>query len=287
MDVHTSSTEPAPLSDIDAISSAHTHTCALTTSGNVKCWGNGYAGKLGNGGGTNQLAPVDVRTSASNEDPLSDIEAIGTGIYHTCALTVDGNVKCWGTTAYLGSGGINSQSAPLDVHTSSTESAPLSDIDAISVGYRHTCALTVDGNVKCWGEGASGKLGNGDITNQLAPVDVLTSSSTPLGGIAAISPGYHHTCALTTDGNVKCWGQGSNGKLGNNGTRKSNSPVDVHTSSSDDTPLGGIAAIHSGFYHTCALTTDGNVKCWGQGASGKLGNGNIGNKSTPVDILLP
>ena len=173
----------------------------------------------------------------------------------------------------------------MNVRTSSTESARLSDIDAISVGFRHTCALTVDGNVKCWGEGSHGRLGNGDPADQSAPVDVLTSSSTPLGGIAAISPGYHHTCALTTDGNVKCWGQGDRGQLGNNGTSDNNSPVDVLTSSS--TPLGGIAAIYSGFYHTCALTTDGNVKCWGKGDNGRLGNGDDTDQLTPVDLLLP
>ena len=164
---------------------------------------------------------------------------------------------------------------------------------SVDSGHQHTCALTTDGNVKCWGMGELGQLGNGDNQTQLTPVDVHTSleDNSPLGGIATISLGGFHTCALTTNGNVKCWGQGEDyGELGGGDESDTSfTPVNVHTSSVDNSPLGGITAISSGYQHTCVLTNSG-VKCWGFGEDGQLGNGEFNDSSTPVDIpdiLLP
>ena len=289
VDVHTSSEDPNPLGGIAAISSGIYHACALTTDENVKCWGLGSSGRLGNGATGKALTPVDVHTSSEDPNPLSGIAAINSGDWHTCALTTDRNVKCWGIgSGRLGNGETDNALTPVDVHTSSEDPNPLGGIAAISSGGWHTCALTTDGNVKCWGYGSSGRLGNGATGNTLAPVDVHTSAedASPLSGIDAISAGHSHTCALTTDGNVKCWGQGLAGRLGNgDNTGDILTPVDVHTSSEDPSPLSGIAAISVSPYHTCALTTDGNVKCWGQGLSGKLGNGDdTQTQLTPVDV---
>ena len=188
---------------------------------------------------------------------------------HTCALTTGSNVVCWGagSSGRLGNGGTASSSTPVDVHTSSSNSSALGGIAGISSGYFHTCALTTDGNVKCWGSGNDGRLGNKATINSLTPVDVHASltDNSALDGIAGISSGNSHTCALTTGGNVVCWGAGDSGQLGNGGTSNRSTPVDVHTSSSDSSALSGIAAISSGDTHTCALTTGGNVKCWGNG----------------------
>ena len=118
-----------------------------------------------------------------------------------------------------------------------------------------------------------------------------SEDTNPLSGVAAISAGDLHTCALTTNGNVKCWGKGGDGQLGNGDFNDSSTPVnDVHTNLEDANPLSGIAAISAGDLHTCALTTNGNVKCWGKGGDGQLGNGDFNDSSTPVDIpdiLLP
>ena len=297
VDVHTSADNQYSLSDIAAISAGESHTCALTTlttGGNVKCWGSGNSGRLGDGSTFGQQsAPVDVHTSADNQDSLSDIAAISTGGSHTCALTIDGKVKCWGQGNYgqLGNKNTSIQSAPVDVHTSADNQDSLSDIAAISTGGNHTCALTTDGKVKCWGAGSSGRLGDGNTSGkQSAPVNVHTSSTNPddsLSDIAAIITGSYHTCALTTGGNVKCWGQGTYGQLGNKNTSVQSAPVNVHTSSTNPDSLSDIVTISSMGYHTCAITTNDNAKCWGKGGSGKLGNGNTINKLTPVDILLP
>ena len=98
-----------------------------------------------------------------------------------------------------------------------------SGVTAISAGVYHTCALTTSGAAKCWGRGDSGQLGNGATSNSNTPVDVSGMSS----GVAAISAGVYHTCALTTSGAAKCWGWGGEGQLGNGANGNSNTPVIV------------------------------------------------------------
>ena len=87
-----------------------------------------------------------------------------------------------------------------------------------------------------------------------------------LSGIA-ITAGESHTCALTTTGAIKCWGDNQYGQLGDGSTTSRTTPVDVTGMSA------GIAAITAGYYHTCALTTTGAIKCWGRNNYGQLGDG--------------
>ena len=286
VDVHTSLAENSPLGGISAISVMNLHTCALTTNGNVKCWGYGEHGELGDGEDEHSSTPVNV-TISSDDIPLGSIAAISSGGWHTCALTTNENVKCWGNGFYgrLGNGEFNGSSTPVDVHTSHGDDIPLGSIAAISAGGFHTCALTKSGGVKCWGFGVDGELGDGEDSDSSTPVNVTSSSGDiPLGSIAAISSGEFHTCALTKSGGVKCWGRGEFGQLGNGATAYKSIPVDVHTSYGDNNPLSGITAISAGHSHTCALTTNGNVKCWGFGEDGELGDGEDSRSSTPVNV---
>ena len=97
---------------------------------------------------------------------------------------------------------------------------------------------------------------------------------------AAIAAGDNHTCALTTTGGVKCWGDNNLGQLGDGTTTKRVTPVDVSGLTS------GVSAIAAGGLHTCALTTTGGVKCWGANSYGQLGDGlGVGKRTTPVDVV--
>ena len=241
------------------------HTCALTTTGGVKCWGWNEYGQLGNSGTTNSSTPVDVIGLSSG------VSAISAGSWHTCALTTIGSTKCWGQNLFgqLGNGGTTNSSTPVDVIGLGT------GVSAISIGWQHNCVLTTAGGVKCWGNNNRGQLGNGNTTNSSTPVDVIGLSN----GVRAISAGGVNTCALTTTGDSKCWGLNEHGQLGNGNTTNSSTPVDV-------IGLGtSVAAISTGGYYTCALTTSGGVKCWGYNYFGQLGNGGTTNSSTPVDVI--
>ena len=278
-----------PLANISQISAGSSHTCALTTSGGVKCWGSGTFGRLGNDGTSSTDAPVDVVDEDGGSGTLAGIVQVSAGDSYTCALTSTGGVKCWGlgSNGRLGNDGTSSTDAPVDVVDGDGSSTPLANISQISVGSYHTCAVTSSGGVKCWGNGSSGQLGNDGTSSTDAPVDVVDGdgNSTPLANISQISAGSHHTCALTTSGGVKCWGNGSSGQLGNDSTSSTDAPVDVVDGDGNSTPLANISQISAGRHYTCALTTSGGVKCWGSGSSGQLGNDDTSSKDAPVDVV--
>ncbi len=241
------------------------HTCALTTAGGVKCWGANWAGQLGDGTTTPRSMPVDVVGLGSGA------VAIATGYAHTCVVTTAGGVKCWGENFHgqLGDGTTTERWTPVDVMELATGAA------AIAAGGSHTCALLTAGGVKCWGRNLWGQLGDGTTTSRGNPVDVVGLGT----GVAAIVSGYSHTCALTTTGGVKCWGNNVAGQVGDGTLTAQNTPVDVMGLGS------GVSAIAAGGSHTCAVTTAGGVKCWGDNERGQLGDGTTTNRSTPVDVV--
>lgn len=219
-------------------------------------------------------------------DTSRAVPQIAAGNGHTCVLTTPGGttragVRCWGvnTAGQLGHLPMRMNGVPVGTQSSVPNAVSWGwswpKIVDISASYDHTCVLTEAGGVKCWGKARSGQLGNGLTTNEGRPVDVVGLSS----GVAAVSAGSNHTCALTKAGGVKCWGDNSSGQLGDGGTASSSVPVDVVGLSS------GVAAISSGHFHTCAVTTSGGVKCWGQNDHGQLGRVSTANGSLPDDVV--
>lgn len=277
------------------ISAGSDHSCVVTATSTVKCWGNNTFGQLGNNSFTSSAVPVDVMTSAADSTPLSGVVQVSAGYGHTCAVMSSGGVKCWGWNGsnpvygQLGDNTTTSSYTPVDVVTSAADSTPLSGALQVSAGFRHTCALMNTGGVKCWGGNGAGQLGNNSTTSVLAPVDVVTSSadSTPLSGVAQVSIGDSHSCAVLESGDLKCWGNNNNSKIGIGGVTNQLAPVSPHTSSSNSNGLSGVIQVVSGGEHTCALMRVGTVKCWGKDTDGQIGIGTNVGGTTPVPVEKP
>src|SRR5438105_822948 len=249
-----------------AIAAGGAHTCLLTGTGAVKCWGYNAFGQLGDGTRTERHTPVGVLGLASG------VVAITAGGGHTCALTGAGAVRCWGDNARgeLGDGTTPGRHAPVAV------SGLAGGVSAIAAGGNHSCALTRGGGVKCWGLNSYGELGDGTTTRRLTPVAVSGLASR----VTAISVGETHSCALTSAGAVKCWGW--------NGT-----PT-IHRTPAAVSGLGsGVKAItaRGTFYdgslrgYSCALTNTGRAKCWGWNLNGQLGDGTTTDRHKPVGVI--
>jgi|GEM_PF-3594151 len=142
----------------------------------------------------------------------------------------------------------------------------------VTAGQEHTCGVTVDHEIKCWGYNADGELGNGTTTNSLSAVAIAVSKTWMF-----VESSRYSTCAIDDGGNGYCWGEGSNGQLGNGSTADKSTPTLVSGSHA-------WSKITPGILHTCGLTTTGEVYCWGSGSNGRLGNGSGSDQSTPSKI---
>jgi len=265
------------------------HACALSDAGGVLCWGLNDFGQLGSA--TLETCGVSLTpcstTPAAVTGLTSGVAAVVPGGFHTCALMASGGVKCWGENAFgqLGDGSTGDSAAPVDVCAagatppcSAGDGDLLTGVVALAAGEEHTCALTSSARVLCWGDNVTGQLGDG--TSGAGNQRSLPAAVTGLDvDVDAIATGSLHTCALTAVGGVACWGSNFFGQLGNGTTQNSAKPVAALGLSS-----GGVA-LATGGHHTCALTASGDVKCWGENASGQLGDGTTTHRQSPVDVL--
>ncbi len=267
-------------------SSQSHHSCVVTDTGGVKCWGYNYYGQLGDNTVTYRTGPVDVKDSAGT-GLLTNVTALALGRYHSCALLADGTVKCWGNNYedQLGEGGTASYHYLPVAVKDSTGTAPLTGVNALAAGHLYTCALMTNTQVKCWGDNPYGQLGDGTNTRRQLPVDVKDSAGTGLlTGVMAISGGTWHVCALMNDSGVKCWGDNLESQLGdNNAPIDSWIPVDVKDSTGI-IALTGVTAISAGYYYNCALMNNSGIKCWGDNPYGQLGDGTESEHDLPADV---
>eukprot|EP01065_Artemidia_motanka_P044773 TRINITY_DN6425_c0_g2_i1.p1 TRINITY_DN6425_c0_g2~~TRINITY_DN6425_c0_g2_i1.p1 ORF type:complete len:1684 (+),score=462.89 TRINITY_DN6425_c0_g2_i1:65-5116(+) len=273
---------------VDGLGCGRGHNCAIMRSG-TKCWGKNNQGQLGIGtSGAASNRGDDAGEMGANL-PFVDLggrpASISAGAEHACALMEAGTIKCWGDNFY-GQLGVGDGA---DRGTSSAQMG--SNLNAVDLGAGLTptkvvagddfnCAIVNGGAVKCWGNGADGQLGYGDVFSRgKAAADMgVNLPSVDLGaGLAAadICAGTAHVCAVLQAGGVKCWGASASGQLGYGdttarggaGTMGAALPlVDIGT--------GLIAkACAAGGDATCVVLSDDRVKCWGKDNYGSLGQG--------------
>ena len=265
------------------------HGCARLSSGRLKCWGSGGYGQLGLDGSQNWGDGPGEMGSAL---PFVDLgagrtaTALSAGRAHTCVLLDDGSVKCWGS-GFSGRLGLGDVQHRGDAPGEMGDALPAVDLGAgktpvaINAGGAHTCALLDDGSVKCWGDNTRGQLGLGDVLPRGDDPgemgDALPAVNLGTGATAvAISAGEYHTCAVLSDGAVKCWGGNDVGNLGTGDTESRGDEPGEMGDALLPVSLGtGVtaAAIDAGRTHTCVILTGGSLKCWGWNDHGELGLG--------------
>jgi hypothetical protein len=249
--------------------------CGITTANVGYCWGYQQYGALGNG--VNASSYIYSPTRVSGTVTWKTLRPSGryngsVHVAYTCGVsTVTGaaNGYCWGRDDY----GVLANGTNV-THNYVAPGSPIPGFEWLDIepGQYHACGLVPNGDAYCWGNGGSGRLGNGAVDHQHSPVLVA-------GGLkwVKLAPGASHTCGLTTDGLAYCWGDAASGKLGTGNTADHVTPAPV---------LGGKrwTDISVGDNHTCALDVVGTVYCWGDGGSWRLGDGDTAANLVPYPI---
>lgn len=278
-----------------AMAAGYMNSCAITTDGDLRCWGGADHGVLGQATGV--PAPGDTQYDLGDDEAVSSIAPIDLGAgrtarsvamryKHACAVLDNGSVRCWGN----GQGDVDTDLegilGPLGKRIVGDDETPGSQpvvalgagrtATAVAAGWLQSCALLDNSQVRCWGQNNAGQLG---LDRTTTPVAAADSAPVDLGGPAsAISSGRMHTCALLTSGAVKCWGYNNSGQLGLGTTDNvgdDESPAEV---TAIDLGAGRTArAIAAGYEHTCAILDNGALRCWGRNSSGQLGLGTVAN----------
>jgi alpha-tubulin suppressor-like RCC1 family protein len=303
----------APLltGNVVELSAGAGHTCARLDDGSVWCWGGNNSGQLGIGGTTDTSTPTKVtglgkvvRINAHGDETCAVDDAdvatcwgydawgqlgdnqhtysvdhpvqlstgatdVSTGSEQSCVLTTDGKIACVGADydGQLGDGTLTGSLVPIQV------TALLNGGLGLAAGEAHACLHDgFDNEIRCWGANDYGQLGDDSETQSSLPGVIMSGANTSnvWGNVFA---GGAFTCGW--NGSVYCFGQGSEGELGNALTSHQTIPVEV-------SGITTATTMSSGYQHTCAILTGGTITCWGQNGDGQLGDGTTMNRSVPV-----
>ena len=276
-----------PADPVIQLVAGNNHTCARLESGLVYCWGeNGY-GQLGYNT-TDDLGDGESVISFGYVTLGGLASKIAAGGNHTCAILQEsGALRCWGRNnlGQLGRNHVNNIGDDETVFDAGNVDLGTVTITDIALGNDHTCALLSTGNIRCWGDNGNGQLGYGDNLDRGddEAIDTLADVSLP-GPVRKVAAGAHHTCVHLDNGAMRCWGYQGHGATGygisnsNFGDQSGEVPLNLA-----DIAVGApVTDIAVGDFHTCALLSDGNLKCWGEGANGRLGYGNQTDLGTPA-----
>ena len=284
---------------------AERHSCALMEDSSIKCWGHTTFGALGNGvnGVEGEFSPVPVNVSFfDGSTPEKSAKYIDAGRYHTCAINLLGEVYCWGGGQNLWAN-LQSQSifgelgnaingdpnsprfntVPTKAHFFNTGNAS-TKAKSLHLGEFQSCAIVETGATYCWGRNTQ-QLGLSEIENKLIPAPmpdfdgntaatrlVQLSSSTSTNNSETTTK---HSCGLTEDNEVWCWGSNESAQLGNDNTVPSNAPIRASAVASNKNVVTVKTGSDISTGHSCILLDTGKIECWGNNKNGQLGSLNL------------
>lgn len=259
----------AGLAGVLTLSAGPYHTCAVTASGTVHCWGRRLNGVLGD-----STSAEDAQADGGHFVPfqvpgITDAVWVAATRANTCVLRSNGMVKCWGNNRYgqIGDGSTTFRPAPTDVRTNG--GGILVGATGLFAGDGKTCVTLADGRAVCWGYNQHGELGNGGTDSTPHPVLVN------IDGVTELALGQMHSCTLDARGQTRCWGymlSGMPGLVASGWSVTAWSDFN-YTELTPNMPHGlggGVERIEVGklgekgaWENTCAIMGDSSVKCWG------------------------
>lgn len=217
-------------------------------------------------------------------DPTTSVNRLAQGYQYTCAIDALDELYCWGNNFYgqggTGTTGNNCTTATGNCHIP-TKIGAFSDWTSVDGDFGHTCAIRAGGSLYCWGENQAGALGRGNTSDSATPVliDGQAHNITDWakvsvdGDIAGGADG--RTCAIRSNGDAYCWGDNSDGELGDGTTTQRNWPTKIEGAHWSDISVSD--------NHACGIRC-GKLYCWGNGANGRLGNGSTTSTLTPIEV---
>lgn len=298
-----------------AVAAGRHHTCAILQAGQIKCWGQNTYVQLGVCTGIprepgicespafvgtqlgtmgDAIQPVALGDESVLDGGASGSESgtrernalkVATGGYFTCANLNDGAIRCWGMD-YHGQRGLPNPATGYPMPGGDNDlwdavlNSPGGATDVV-VGHDHSCAIMKDdASVRCWGKNDKGQLG------QDQPDDIHSEQMTTLDSIfppgvriKRLAAGENHTCALSEEHELRCWGSDEFGQLGIEDKSALGIEGDVGDEEDEMSKLqpiqlgeGNYAVdVAAGYNHTCAILNNGRLKCWGKNTYGQLG----------------
>ena len=270
--------------------------CSIVNGGLLKCWGSATFGALGTGNGEDL---GDEPGEMGDVLPFVDlgvgrtVKQVMAAVWTTCAVLDNDTAKCWGWNGngWLGQGDKSDRGdAPGEMGDAlpAIDFGPGRTVKSIAIDNSHACALLDNGSVKCWGQQAEGNLGNGlpgigaigdqpgEMGAKLPVVDLGAGRTAKQLGL-----GSRHACVILDNDKVKCWGSNGQGQLGLGDTAyRGDGPGEM----GDALPYVDLGAgrtavqIAVSYFHSCAILDNLDLKCWGGGAFGALGQGDGQNR---------
>ena len=251
--------------ELSASIGSNEHSLGLRADGTAYAWGNNIAGQLGDGTTTSRSSPVSVVGG------FTDWSQLSAGASHSIGLRANGTAWAWGanSSGQLGDGTAISNSSPVSVV------GGFSDWTQLSAGTGFNLGLRANGIAYAWGSNTSGRLGDNTTVSKSSPVSVV-------GGFSdwtQLSAGDSHSLGLRANGIAYAWGLNTSGQLGDNSITARSSPVSVIGGFSDWTQIS------AGREHSVGLRANGTAWAWGLNTFGRLGDGTLTSRLSPVSVV--